>query len=247
METRAIFASHTAYNDVAYRLTAATAERKQSDAQMRQFIADAGHELRTPLTVVMGYLDVLRQGIISDSALQIYETMLDESRRIARSSRIDLSRPAGSRGAQTLGAIDLTATASRAVRTLAPLADGRIHLHEDGPAIVIADEDGFMKRSKTLSTNALEYAPDSQVDVRATQEGQSACVRVTDTGPGMDPADVAHAFDRFYRGSARGEIEGSGLGLAIAKRAIQRAGGTIDIVSTPGAGTEIAMCLPKGA
>ena len=70
----------TAYNDVAKRLTAATAERKQSDAQMRQFIADAGHELRTPLTIVMGYLDVLRQGVVSDAAgtTQIYETMLDE-------------------------------------------------------------------------------------------------------------------------------------------------------------------------
>jgi signal transduction histidine kinase len=241
----------TAYNDVAYRLTAATAERKQSDAQMRQFIADAGHELRTPLTVVMGYLDVLRQGIISDPAgtSRIYETMLDESRRMRAliEKLIYLARLDRAGAPQQLDTFDLSATVSRAVQTLAPLADGRIHLHESEPAIVTADEGELYEAIKNVVDNALKYAPRSQVDVRTTQQSHSACVLIKDTGPGMDPADLAHAFDRFYRGSTRGEIEGSGLGLAIAKRAVERAGGTIDILSTLGNGTEIAICLPTGA
>ncbi|MBV9149868.1 MAG: sensor histidine kinase, partial [Candidatus Eremiobacteraeota bacterium] len=61
---------------------------------------------------------------------------------------------------------------------------------------------------------------------------------------GMDPQDVAHAFDRFYRGAARTEAEGSGLGLSIAKIAVERAGGTIAIDSTPGRGTAVSLCLP---
>ncbi len=74
----------SAYNEVAYSLAAATAQRERTEAQMRQFVADAGHELRTPLTIIMGYLDVLQQGIVRDGEgmHRTYETMLDESRKM---------------------------------------------------------------------------------------------------------------------------------------------------------------------
>ena len=59
-------------------------ERERNELQMRQFIADAGHELRTPLTIVMGYLEILQQGVVGDAAAvgDVYETMLTESRRM---------------------------------------------------------------------------------------------------------------------------------------------------------------------
>ncbi len=239
----------TAYNDVASRLTAATAERKQSDAQMRQFIADAGHELRTPLTIVMGYLDVLRQGLISDpgGTSRIYETMLDESRRMRAliEKLIYLARLDRAVAPQKLETVDLAGTVSHAVQALSPLAHGRIHLDNVGPAPVNADEGELYEAIKNVVDNALKYAPESPVDVRTTKNDGTVCVFVKDAGPGMDSADIAHAFDRFYRGSARGEIEGSGLGLAIAKRAIDRAGGTIELDSSPGKGTEVRLCLPS--
>jgi signal transduction histidine kinase len=97
---------------------------------------------------------------------------------------------------------------------------------------------------KNVIDNALKYAPQSRVDVSTTQRDGTARVSVKDSGPGMDSADIVHAFDRFYRGSARGEVEGSGLGLAIAKRAVERAGGSIKTESAPGLGTTITLCLP---
>jgi two-component system OmpR family sensor kinase len=238
----------TAYNDVAKRLTAATAERKQSDAQMRQFIADAGHELRTPLTIVMGYLDVLRQGVISDSAgtTQIYETMLDESRRMRAliEKLIYLARLDRAGAPQKLTTVDISATVARAVQSLTPLADGRITVSAADHATVNIDEDEMYEAIKNVIDNALKYAPESQVEVSTTRDDGTVCVRVKDSGPGMDSADIAHAFDRFYRGSARADIEGSGLGLAIAKRAVERAGGSIKTESTPGHGTTVILCLP---
>lgn len=238
----------TAYNDVAFRLTAATAERKQSDAQMRQFIADAGHELRTPLTIVMGYLDVLRQGVITDSAgtAQIYETMLDESRRMRAliEKLIYLARLDRAGAPQKLSTVDIAATVSRAVQSLSPLANGRINLSASEQAMVNADEDELYEAIKNVIDNALKYAPQSRVEVSTIPQDATVCIRVKDSGPGMDSADIAHAFDRFYRGSARGEIEGSGLGLAIAKRAVERAGGTIETESSPGHGTQVTLCLP---
>jgi two-component system OmpR family sensor kinase len=233
---------------VAYRLTKATAERNQSDAQMRQFIADASHELRTPLTIVMGYLDVLRQGVITDSAgtTQIYETMLDESRRMRAliEKLIYLARLDRADAPQTLKDFDIYATVSRAVHSLSPLANGRINLRAADRAMVTADEGELYEAVKNVIDNALKYAPQSQVEVSAAMQGAIVCIRVQDTGPGMDSADIAHAFDRFYRGSARGEVEGSGLGLAIAKRAVERAGGSIEIESSPAHGTSVILYLP---
>ncbi len=238
----------TAYNDVAKRLTAATAERKQSDAQMRQFIADAGHELRTPLTIVMGYLDVLRQGVVSDAAgtTQIYETMLDESRhmRALIEKLIYLAKLDRPGAPQKLAAVDISATVARAVQSLSPLAGGRIIVSATDRAMVNVDEGEMYEAIKNVIDNALKYAPQSPVNVSTTQRDGTACISVKDSGPGMDSADIAHAFDRFYRGSARGEIEGSGLGLAIAKRAVERAGGSIETESSPGHGTTIILCIP---
>ncbi len=242
----------TAYNDVVLRLAAATAERKQTEAQMRQFIADAGHELRTPLTTIMGYLDLLRAGgLRSDEAgaQHAYETMLEESRRMrALIQRLillaKLDRPAGS---GRIVPIDLSVVAQRAAKAVSPVAqEDRVALR-DGvqQPIIMGDEGEIYEAIKNVLDNAVKYAPDAPIEIALYDAGPTICLRVSDAGPGMDPQDVAHAFDRFYRGSGKFDVEGSGLGLAIAKRAAERAGGSIDLESAPGEGTRITMCFPK--
>lgn len=238
-----------AYNDVAHSLAAATAERNKTEAQMRQFIADAGHELRTPLTIVMGYLDALRHGIVhgSEGTQQTYATMLDESRKmrvlidnlilLARLDRAPGSAPAP---------VDLAAIARRAAESLAPIAEERIRVScGERPVIVTANESELHEAIKNAIDNALKYAPGSPVDVSVTGNGDTACVEISDTGPGMEPQDLAHAFDRFYRGGTRAETEGSGLGLAIAKSAVERAGGSAVLLSALGQGTSVRFCLPR--
>jgi signal transduction histidine kinase len=94
----------------------------------------------------------------------------------------------------------------------------------------------------------VKYAPESSVRVTVSHDRASmACVEIADTGPGMDPQDAAHAFDRFYRGAARSEVDGSGLGLAIAKIAVERAGGKVSLDTAPGKGTTVRFCLPLAA
>jgi len=239
-----------AYNDVAHRLTTATAERDRNEAQMRQFIADAGHELRTPLTIVMGYLDVLDQGVVvdPDGVARVYKTMLTESRRMRAS--IDklillarLERPGASRPER----LDLGAVARRAVDALEPLAgSGRIALRVPAaPLPIDADENELYEAVKNVVENALRYAPDSDVGVDVACGGSRVTLAVSDRGPGMSPQDVEHAFDRFYRGTSRPSGEGSGLGLAIAKRAVERAGGSITLESRTDHGTRVTMSFPS--
>ncbi len=239
-----------AYNGVAHRLTTATAERDRNEAQMRQFIADAGHELRTPLTIVMGYLDVLDQGVVvdPDGVARVYRTMLAESRRMRAS--IDklillarLERPAASRPER----VDVGVVARRAADALEPLAGpGRIALRvPDAPLPINADENELYEAVKNVVENALRYAPGSGVGVDVASAGSRVTLDVSDRGPGMTPQDVEHAFDRFYRGTSRPSGEGSGLGLAIAKRAVERAGGSIALESRPGQGTRVTMSFPS--
>ncbi|HEY1867034.1 MAG TPA: HAMP domain-containing sensor histidine kinase [Candidatus Cybelea sp.] len=237
-----------AYNDVAHRLTAATAERERNELQMRQFVADAGHELRTPLTIVMGYLEMLQRGAVGESGIEhVYDTMLIESRRMKAAIEklillARLERPA----ATPSGPVDARMLLQRAADALAPIAGGSRIVVEapEQPCLVVADESELSEAIKNVIDNAVRYAPESAVRAELICEEGRAVVTVEDQGPGMEAADVEHAFDRFYRGGSRAG-EGSGLGLAIAKRAVERANGTIVIQSRSGAGTRVTISIPR--
>ncbi len=236
----------SAYDEVAYRLSAATAERLRNETEMRQFIADAGHELRTPLTVVMGYIEALRGGVVTDpdGVERVYDTMLSESRRMRTVIEkliflARLERQAPPRNER----VDLDDVAKRAIAAVGPSAAGRIE-YAGSAAEIAGDADELAEAVKNVIENALKYAPESPVTVDVSADGGRARLMVRDLGPGMDAQDVERAFDRFYRGDARASAEGSGLGLAIAKRALERAGGTIALGSELGRGTTVTMTFP---
>jgi two-component system OmpR family sensor kinase len=240
-----------AYNEVAHRLTAATVERERNELKMRQFVADAGHELRTPLTIVMGYLEILQQGVVDDAAGVggIYATMLTESRRMRAAIEklillARLERPAPPR----TEVVDAAAIATRAADALRPLAgEGRITVTPPASACSVVAEEGELSEAiKNVVENAVRYAPESPIGIEISCNDERATIVVTDRGPGMTAQDVEHAFDRFYRGGERSG-EGSGLGLSIAKRAVERIGGTIEIESNPGDGTRVTISLPRGS
>jgi two-component system, OmpR family, sensor kinase len=238
-----------AYNAVAHELSRASAQRERDELQMRQFIADAGHELRTPLTIIMGYLDVLQRGVVRepDKVDDVYETMLSESRRmrVVIDKLILLARLERGTTIRTT-AVDVDALATRVAAALEPIAGpGRIVVTLPSQAAVTqADENDLYEAIKNVAENAVRYAPESRVEIGVAVNGDTVDVTVSDDGPGMDEQDVQHAFDRFYRGSARTEAEGSGLGLAIAKRAVERIGGSISLTSSRGNGTRVRMALP---
>ncbi|MDP9025752.1 MAG: HAMP domain-containing histidine kinase [Candidatus Eremiobacteraeota bacterium] len=233
-----------AYNDVAYRLNAANAEQRRQSAEMRQFIADAGHELRTPLTIFMGYLDALRQGVVKDSSAvaRVHDTMLDESRKMRTilEKLILLARMEREPEAAAQR-VDLNSVAARAVDALKPLAGERIAFHAFDGATIVGDDAELYEAIKNVVENAVRYAPNSPVDVRVRADDRTSEVVISDRGPGMDSFDIDHAFDRFYRGASRHDVDGSGLGLAIAKRAVERVGGSITLKSDDTSGTLVTM------
>ena len=236
-----------AYNDAAASVAAAMEERRATEARMRQFVADAGHELRTPLTVIAGYIDVLRRGAIEEPkvARQILSTMAMEKEhmrglidRLMRLARMEAENPPEPR---PIDVTELLRDQCEAARRLDE--DRAIDYSVDGAKEIVADRGEIGEALWNVVENALKYAPGAPIHLRAFSENGSTVLSVRDEGPGMSESERMHAFERFYRGDARGEIPGTGLGLAIAKRAVDRAGGTISIDSSPGRGTTVSIRL----
>jgi two-component system OmpR family sensor kinase len=237
------------YNGALHQVRSAFAERDRTEAEIRQFIADAGHELRTPLTVIMGYLDVLEDGAVDTPGVRerVFATLRQESRRMRTliEKLIYLARL--ERGESTAREIvDVSAVVARVAASLAPVdAHARIEVSTVPGARVVADEADLAEAVRNLLDNALKYAPESKIAVSTDVRGDEVMLAVRDRGPGMSERDQAHAFDRFYRGRGNGDVDGTGLGLAIVKRAVQRSEGTIALESREGEGTTFTIRLPR--
>ncbi|MHB1550277.1 MAG: sensor histidine kinase [Vulcanimicrobiaceae bacterium] len=234
-----------AYNDAAASVATAMGVRRQTEERMRQFVADAGHELRTPLTVIAGYIDVLRRGAIEEPkvARQILGTMALEKEhmrglidRLMRLARLD-SEATPRR--DPIAVDELLRSQCDAARRLDE--SRQVDYSVEGVGEIYGDRGELGEALWNIVENALKYAPDAAIHLRACRDGDATVITVRDDGPGMTESERLHAFERFYRGDQRGEITGTGLGLAIAKRAVDRAGGTIAIDSAPGRGTTVTI------
>lgn len=236
-----------AYNDAVAGVSGAMDERRRVEERMRQFVADAGHELRTPLTVIAGYIDVLRRGALEEPTIarQILATMALEKEhmrvlidRLMRLARLDGEAPPRN---EPIDVVELLRSQCDAARRL---DEGRdIDYSVEGVTEVRGDRGELGEAIWNVVENALKYAPEGAIHLRASAVDGVPTIAISDEGPGMTESARLHAFERFYRGDERGEIVGSGLGLAIAKRAVERAGGTISIDSAPGHGTTVTIRL----
>lgn len=243
-----------AYNGAIARVTEALEQRDRAEANIRHVIADAGHQLRTPLTVIRGFLGVLRRDRFSgpDDRQRILQTMTQQVRLMATliDQLVLLERwDTTELPEHPLVLVDVSRLVETAVTPLAEAAPNRtvrVHFERGVRAVVSPDELNYAIAN--LLDNALKYATAGaiDVDVRST-EGGGARIVVADEGPGMGEDEMRHAFDRFYRGARRRNVEGSGLGLAIARRAVERAHGTLSVDSTPEHGSRFVISLPPAA
>lgn len=236
-----------AYNAAAAQVASAFDERHHVEEFMRRFVADAGHELRTPLAVLRAYIEILRKGGVDDPVLRerAFKTLAGEMDRMHELTErlialARLERPEPPRASR----VDLAAVARAAIGVATTVRTGDVNIVAPHPVWVFADEAEVHEAIGNLVDNALKYARDHRIVVEVREEGGRAIARVRDAGPGIDPEDRAHIFERFYRGQRRGDVAGSGLGLAITARAAERAGGRVVLESAEPGATTFALDLP---
>ncbi|MDY7086028.1 MAG: HAMP domain-containing sensor histidine kinase [Actinomycetota bacterium] len=238
---------------------ASEARAVQSEAKMRQFVADASHELRTPLTTIRGFAELYRQGAVTDpdAVAQLVRRIEDEAARMGLLvedllllARLDRERPL------TLGPVELPVLALDAVQAAEATAPERtIELEvRDQPEQLVAYGDDARLRQVigNLMTNALVHTPpDATVTLRLhAGPGDQAVVEVSDTGPGLSAQQKEHVFERFYRvdeartRNTRRAATGTGLGLAIVAAIVRAHQGTVEVISEPGHGATFRVTLP---
>jgi signal transduction histidine kinase len=112
--------------------------------------------------------------------------------------------------------------------------------------VVRADRDRLRQALANLVDNAVKYTPrGGRVEVHAASEANADAIRVSDTGAGIPERDLPRIFDRLYRGDQSRATRGLGLGLSLVRAVIEAHGGTINVSSTPGAGSTFTIRLPR--
>jgi signal transduction histidine kinase len=144
--------------------------------------------------------------------------------------------------------VSLAEVVQRAVDLYHDVADARgVTLAADtaDDVVVTADRTRLEQVAANLIDNAVKYTPPGgRVDVEVRRAGDSALLRVRDTGPGIPPDELPRIFDRLFRGDRSRAERGLGLGLSLVKAVVEAHGGTVDVVSEPGRGSTFTVSLP---
>jgi len=209
----------------------------------RQLVADASHELRTPVTSLRTNIEILqqahdmdpdeRQRLLADVVEQIGELTL------LMNDLIDLARGEEPRADTEDTRLDLMVSeVAERTRRRAPATPFLLNL---APTILPGVPARLERAVANLLDNAVKYSPpDEPVEIEL--HGQELTVR--DHGPGISAEDLAHVFDRFYRGAEARGRPGSGLGLAIVRQVVRQHGGSVTAERAPGGGTLMRLRLP---
>jgi two-component system OmpR family sensor kinase len=235
-----------AVNGMLTNIESALAARSRSEGRLRRFVADASHELRTPLTSIRGYVQLLRQGILTvEDRPDVLRRVDDEAARMSTIvgdllylARLDLEPALRSEP------VDLVDVVRDSIADALAVEPGRPVALELPHRCIVVGDDGALRQvvANLLSNVRIHTPPRTPVSVRVWPDGGSACLQVHDRGPGMPAAVAGRAFDRFARGTT--DTGGSGLGLAIVAEIVSAHGGEVSLQSDPSAGTAVSVRLP---
>jgi signal transduction histidine kinase/putative methionine-R-sulfoxide reductase with GAF domain len=220
-----------------------------------QFLANMSHELRTPMNAVLGYTDLILDGIFGDVPEAIRETLervkgngqhlLGLINDVLDLSRIEAGQLTLSLGDYAMG--EIVHSVASAVESLA--AGKKLALKAMVPIDLPpgrGDERRLTQVLMNLVGNAIKFTDAGQVSIEARAADGSFVVAVSDTGPGISEADQQRIFEEFQQvdSSSTRKKGGSGLGLAISKRIVELHGGRLWVESTPGQGSTFYFTVP---
>ena len=221
-------------------------ESERLEQTRRDYVANVSHELRTPVAAVRGFAEALSDGMVKteEARARTYGHILRETLRLSRliDDLLELSRLQSGTVALEKANVDLRELLLSVVDCYRSRAeDVGVSLVGDVPEQcpkVYSNADRIEQVLVIILDNALKFTPDGgTVTIGARLEEENAIVYLADTGCGIDPADLPHVFDRFYKADKAHAHSGTGLGLSIAWEIMQLMGERIWAESRMGEGT----------
>jgi signal transduction histidine kinase len=222
-----------------------------------EFLANMSHELRTPLNAILGFSDVMRAELFGPLGHARYREYADDVHKSGShlleliNDVLDLSKIGAGRVELKESQFDVTELMTEAVQMVHPNAKGRCTLEIVSGAtlsLVTADKRLIKQVLLNLLSNSIKFTPDGGYVRLAAQESTDGLVlTVTDTGIGMDAAELETAFLAYGQVDSKiaRKHQGTGLGLPISRSLIELHGGTLTAMSVKGVGTTMRLYLPN--
>ena len=229
-------------------------EHVKLDTMQKEFVADVSHELKTPITSIMGYADTLLEGEYDKETQEKFLNVIaTEARRMAKlvTDLLTLSRYDNNKKRTQKESFDLGELVKKCQDKLAIEIKKKNHtvncfVTADVPP-VYADKYDIERVVLNILSNSIKYTKDGgEIKIYVGFVYNDAYIKIFDNGIGIPEEDLSRIFERFYRvDKARTrEMGGTGLGLSIAKEILDKNGGSIDIKSVVGQGTEVVVRIP---
>jgi signal transduction histidine kinase len=232
------------------------AKLKELDRLKSNFLATMSHELRTPLTSVIGYSEMMLEGLggpLTAEQREYLGIIMEKGENLLQliTSILDISKIEAGRVRLMLSEVDAAQLMRDAVATVLPFARKkglRVSVEPGTLPRLMADRDKIRQCLVNLCSNAVKFTPaGGTITVSGQAVGDERLdIHVADTGIGIADEHVDKVFDVFYQvdGSSTREYGGAGLGLAIVKSFVEAHGGNVSVRSAVGAGTVFTMTLP---
>jgi len=246
---------HEEQQQTATALRQLNARLEQASRAKSEFLANMSHELRTPMNAILGFTEMLRDGLYGDVPEGLKEP-LDDIQTNGRhllgliNDVLDLSKIEAGRmdlALEEYAVQDVVDSVRLSLRSLA-VERGLEFESRVRPGLPIAYGDAKRIRQclLNLAGNALKFTRQGRVEITVEQQGEELIYRVVDTGIGIPRDDLEKVFDEFRQvdTTVTREFGGTGLGLSITKRFIEMHGGRIGVESEPGRGSMFWFAVP---
>lgn len=234
-----------AFDHMRSELKRARAAERAAIEENKSVLASLAHDLRTPIASIRTYSEALSMGLESSPEERREYAEVIERRCIEVSQLVDDMLTHSLAELDRISVECSTVYAAPLLRqVIGDFGLPTASVAEIEDATISADELRLRQAIENLLVNASKYAPGALVEVsgRITSDGLYR-ITVRDFGPGMAPADIPFAFNRFYRGTNAKDVQGSGLGLYVVKYVIERMGGHA-LMENAHPGVSVTLDLP---
>ena len=253
--SRELHELYDAQRRAAHQLRVLNTELEQASRAKSNFLASMSHELRTPMNAILGFTEMIRDGLYGEIPPEIQEPVSDihtcgKQLLGLINNVLDLSKIEAGHMELALGEYvveDIVNTVKLSLRALASTKglDLVTAVTPDLP-LCVGDGKRITQCLMNLAGNALKFTREGRVEIRAELEGENMLFAVADTGIGIPADQIDSIFEEFRQADATvsRDFGGTGLGLSITRKLVELHGGQIWVESLPGKGSTFFFSIP---